>query len=259
VGPPRVLNQILTANVYGYVLVFTRLGAALMILPGFASGVVQVRVRLLLALGITLVLLPVLGPKLPPLPTHPAQLALLLAGEAMIGIFLGMIGQFLLSALSVAGSFMSFQTGLTNAFSFDAVAQEQSQMLTGVLSTLGIVAVFVADAHHLMLKAMVDSYDLFPPGAPVPLSDMAMTMTRLLGDMFTLGVRLSAPLLVFGMVFYSGLGLLSRMVPQMQVFFVATPLQVLIGLWMTMVALPVLMMLFMGALQTGLLRYVAPG
>jgi flagellar biosynthetic protein FliR len=230
-----------------------------MVLPGFGSGVVQVRVRLLLGLAIALLLLPVLGPKLPPLPTHPAQLGLLLAGEATVGVFLGMVGQFLLSALTVAGSFMSFQTGLTNAFSFDAVAQEQSQMLTGLLSTLAIVAVFAGDMHHLMLKAMVDSYDLFPPGSPLPLDDIAMTLSRLLSAMFSLGVRLAAPVLVFGMVFYAGLGLLSRMVPQMQVFFVATPLQVLIGLWMTMVALPVLMMLFMGAFQSGMLRYVAPG
>ncbi len=254
-----MLDQILTTNIFGYLVIFTRLGAALMLLPGFGSGVVQARVRLLLALSISLLLLPVLLPKLPPQPDHPAQLMLLLGTEAAVGAFLGMVGQFLLVAVTIAGSFISFQTGLTNAFSFDAVAQEQSQVLTGMLSTLAMVAIFTTDMHHLMLKAMVDSYDLLPPGAPLPVGDMSMTLTRLLGAMFSLGVRLAAPVLVFGMVFYTGLGLLSRMVPQMQVFFVATPLQVLIGLWMTMVALPVIMMLFLDAFQSGLLRYIAPG
>ncbi len=254
-----MLNQILTTNIFAFLVIFTRLGAALMLLPGFGSGVVQVRTRLLLALSISLLLLPVLLPKLPAQPEQPAQLILLLGTEAAVGAFLGMIGQFLLSALSIAGSFISFQIGLTNAFSFDAVAQEQSQVLTGMLSTLAMVAIFTTDMHHLMLKAMVDSYDLLPPGAPLPVGDMSMTLTRLLGAMFSLGVRLAAPVLVFGMVFYTGLGLLSRMVPQMQVFFVATPLQVLIGLWMTMVALPVIMMLFLDAFQSGMLRYIAPG
>lgn len=254
-----MLDQILTANIFGYLVIFARLGAALMFLPGFGSGVVQVRTRLLLALSISLVLQPVLLSKLPPQPDHPAQLALLLVSEAAVGVFLGMVGQFLLAAVTVAGSFISFQTGLTNAFSFDAVAQEQSQVLTGMLSTLAMVAVFATDTHHLMLRAMVDSYDLIPPGTPLPVGDMAMTLTKLLGATFSLGVRLAAPVVVFGMVFYTGLGLLSRMVPQMQVFFVATPLQVLIGLWMTMVGLPVIMMLFLDAFQSGLLRYIAPG
>ncbi len=249
----------LTVNVYGLLVIFARLGAALMFLPGFGSSLVQVRVRLLLALSIAVLLLPVLGPKLPPLTQQPAQLALLLVGEVAVGTFLGLVGQFMLSAVSLAGYFISFQTGLTNAFSFDAVAQAQSQMLTGLLSTLAMVAIFTSDLHFLMLKAMVDSYTLFPPGAPLLVGDIAMTLTRLLGSAFSLGVRLAAPVLVFGMVFYSGLGLLSRMVPQMQVFFVATPLQVLIGLWMTMVALPVLMALFLHAFETGMLRYAAPG
>ncbi len=254
-----MLNQILATDIYRFLVVFTRLGAALMFMPGFGSTLVQARVRLLFGLSLAFLLLPVLGPKLPPAPEHPAALTLLLAGEAAVGIYLAMVAQFLFGAVNVAGTFISYQVGLTNAFSFDAVSQEQSQMLTGLLSNLALVIVFASGMDHLMLRALTDSYELFQPGAPLMVGDAAMTLAHLLSATFSLGLRLAAPVMVFGIVFQTGLGLLSRMVPQMQVFFIATPLQVLIGLWMLMVALPVVMLLFLQAFQAGLQPYLAPG
>lgn len=254
-----MLTQFLALDVYRFLVVFARLGAALMFLPGFGATMVPTRMRLLFGLSVAFLLLPVLGPKLPPIPTQPAQLAALLAGEAAVGLFLAMICQFLFAAVDIAGTFISYQIGLTNAFSFDAVSQEQSQTLTGLLSNFAMVAVFAADGHHLMLQALNDSYDMFQPGVVPLFGDMAMTMAHLLSSAFSLGVRLAAPVMVFGIVFQVGLGLLSRMVPQMQVFFVATPVQVLVGLWMIMVALPVIWMIFLQAFTEGLGPYLAPG
>jgi flagellar biosynthetic protein FliR len=253
-----VLGDLLNLDVYRFFLVFTRLGAALMVMPVLGSALVPVRIRLLLGLAFALLLEPLAGPLLPPLPRDLSHLILLVIGEATVGLFIGIIVQALLSAISVAGSFIGFQVGLTNAFSFDPIAQQQSQLLTGFLSNLAMVTIFASDLHHLMLRAMVDSYGLFPPGQALPLGDIAETLSHTITAAFSMGIQLAAPLVVFGLVFYAGLGVLSRLVPQMQVFFVAMPVQTLVGLWLLMVSLPSVMLVYLRWFGDGLLPYVVP-
>jgi len=253
-----MLNEILTADIWRFFAIFARLGSAMMIMPGFGGTLVPSRFRLLLAVAISFLLMPVLGTRIPPLPNHPAALAILVLGEATVGVFLGVVVLSLMTALDVAGTFIGFQTGLTNAFSFDAVAAQQSQLLSSFLGNLALVIILSSDLHHLMLQALVDSYTLFPAGTPLPLGDFSATLARMMSASFSLGVRISAPLLVFGLIFYAGMGLLSRLVPQMQVFFVIMPLQVLTGLWMMMVSLSVMMLLFLNAFGAGLTPYLAP-
>ena len=253
-----MLNEILTLDIYRFFLIFTRIGAALMILPGLGGNLVSTRTRLLLGLAIALVLLPALGARLPPLPRHVGALLLLLGGEVMIGLYLGILAQTLMSALNVAGTFISFQVGLTNAFSFDAVAEQQSSTLTAFLTNTALIGLFVTDQHHLMLRALVDSYTLIAPGAPLPLGDFAETLGHLLSQSFNFALHLAAPLLAFGMIYNVALGLMSRLSPQIQVFFIGLPLQLLGGLWMLMVALPLLIMLFLRWFEDGLVPFLAP-
>jgi len=253
-----VLNEIITTDIYRFLLLFTRLGVALMIMPGFGGVTVQTQIRLVLALSMSFLMLPVLGPLLPPLPRNPGGLVLLIFGEAMVGFFLGIVVQVLLSALDIAGAFVGFQIGLTNAFSFDAISQQQSQLLSAFLSNIALVVIFATDLHHLMLRAVADSYVLFPPGQALPLDDFSHTISTMMGAAFALGIKMAAPILVFGLTFYSGMGLLSRLVPQMQVFFIAVPIQILVGMWMLMVALPLMMTLFMRSFESGLIPYLTP-
>ncbi|MBY0429651.1 MAG: flagellar biosynthetic protein FliR, partial [Rhodospirillales bacterium] len=86
-----MLSDFLEINAFQFVLLFTRLGTALSLFPGFGGALTPVRTRLLLALGITVILLPILGPDLPAMPKGTGDLALLVIGEASVGVFLGMI------------------------------------------------------------------------------------------------------------------------------------------------------------------------
>lgn len=251
-----MLNEILTLDIYRFFLIFTRLGAALLLMPGFSGQLVSSRIRLLLALALSLVLLPVVGTLYPPLPRQVGSLVVLILGEAMVGAYMGVLTQILMACLSIAGSFIGFQVGLTNSFSFDAVAEQQSSTLTALLSNIALVALFATDMHHLMLRAMADSYATFMPGQPLPLDDFSETLGHLMSASFGLGVQLSAPVLAFGLIFYSGMGLLSRLAPQIQVFFVAMPLQVAAGLGMLMVALPMIVMIFLRWFEAGLIPFL---
>lgn len=253
-----MLNEILTLDIYRFFLIFTRVGTALMIMPGFGGQLVSPRIRLLLALAISLVMLPVVGGGLPPLPNRLSSLVLLIGSEAMIGLYLGMLTQTLMSTLNVAGTFMGFQIGLTNAFSFDAVAEQQSSTITSFLTNVALIAIFATDLHHLMLRAVADSYAVLVPGQPLPLNDFAETLSKLMSAAFNFALQLAAPLLAFGIIYNVALGLMSRLSPQIQVFFIGLPLQVVGGLWMMMVALPLLIMLFLRWFEEGLFPFLTP-
>jgi len=254
-----VLTELLQLDVYRFFLIFARIGAAMFMLPGLGGQLVSTRIRLLLSLSISFLMLPTLGPTLPATPPTPGSMLALLGGEVMIGVFIGSVVTFVMGTLNLAGSMIGYMTGLTNAFSFDPIAQQQSQLLTGFLANVGMLAVFSTDLHHLMFRAVIESYDLFQPGRTLPLGDFSETLSHLLTETFRIGLQFSAPLLVFGLVFYTGLGLLSRLVPQMQVFFVAMPIQLLIGMAVFMASLSTVIALFLRLFENTLIPYLPPG
>lgn len=252
-----LLDRLLTAELFALVLIFARLGSAMMLLPGFAENSVPVRVRLMLALAITVVVAPVLAPSLPRLPASPLSLMLMLGGEMGIGLFIGTLARLLLSALEVAGMVIAFQIGLASAVIFNPLLNEQGS-LTGIfLMLLGIVLLFEVDAHHLMLRGILDSYTLFVPNALPPIGDFAEMLTMTVSRSFRIGLQMAAPFLVVMTLLYMAIGLLSRLMPQLQVFFVALPLQLLLGILLLGITVSSIMLLFLdsfGETFRGLLR-----
>jgi flagellar biosynthesis protein FliR len=239
-----MLEGMLVTDVFGGLLVFARVGSAIVVLPGFSAGYVPMRVRLLIALAISAVVLTSVAGTLPPVPDRPDALLLLLLSEILIGLFVGSIPRVLFSALQVAGTFIAFLSAFANALTQDPIADQQSSTIAGFLTTLGLVLVFVTDLHHLMLHSLVESYAVFLPGNPVPTGDMAQVIARTAADAFTLGIQLAAPFVVVALVYNVGLGLLSKLMPQLQVFFIGQSAQVGLQLWVMMLVLSGIMMVF---------------
>ncbi len=225
-----MLEEFLSFNLFALFLVFARIGAAMMLLPGFGEVYVPPQVRLLLAILISILMTPIVAAGLPALPASPWQLFFLLASEVVIGAFFGTVGRILLSSLFVAGMVISYQIGLANAFVNDLTAAQQGSIVGNFLTVTGLLLLFVTNVHHLMLASVIESYDVFVVGAPLPLGDFAEAMTMVVGKSFVIAAQIAAPFFVLGMVFYLGLGLLSRLMPQVQVFFIVIPVQIALGL-----------------------------
>ncbi len=257
-GQAVVLNEILTLDIYRFFMIFARVATALMMMPGFGGNTFSARVRLGFSMAVTLVLLPVVGTIFPPLPRSVGALMLLVGQEIIIGIYLGIFTQVLMNTMGMASTLIAMQIGLTNAFSYDAIAQQQSTTVTTFFNMIALVAIFSLDLHHLMLRAVVDSYATFVPGQSLPLGDFSETLSHTLSASFGLGVRLASPVLAFSLIFYAGLGLLSRLSPQVQVFFVGLPAQIFVGLWMMMVGMPLLVILFLRWFEDGLIPFLVP-
>ena len=240
-----------------FLLVFARAGTMVMLLPGLGEQNISARLRLTIALILAAVLLPLhrdayhidtsaLGP-----------VVVLLVEEIIIGAVLGLTARLTISALEIAGSVIAQQLGLGFVTAVDPTQGEQGVIVGNFLTMLGITLFFATDMHYLVIAALNDSYTLFEPGEVLATGDVAALMTKTVSGAFRIGIQLSSPFLVFGLVFNLGLGLLSRLMPQMQVFFVALPLSILLGLLFLVLVLGAMMGLFLDY-AGGVLHELAP-
>jgi flagellar biosynthetic protein FliR len=237
-----------------FILVFARVGTMLMLLPGLGELNVPIRIRLTVAVLLAAVLLP--------LHQNAYQIDLrsfgpligMLGEELFIGAVLGLSVRLIMSCLQVAGAVIAQQVGLGFVTAVDPTLGQQGVLIGNFLAVLGVTLIFATDLHHLVIAALDDSYTLFAPGEMPLLGDVAAHTTRTVATAFRIGIQLSAPFMVFGLLFNLGLGVLSRLMPQMQVFFVGLPLSILLGLMIFLLVLGALMNVFLGEVEAVLTR-----
>lgn len=239
------MAELLPTSLFAFFLVFARVGTALMVMPGFGEVYVFPRARLTIALALSLVVTPLVLSRMPPAPASAWMLFVLIAGEILIGAFIGFIGRMILAALGMAGMVIAYQSSLANAFVYDPVAAQQGALAGAFLTITGVLLIFVTDAHHLMLSGLVESYSVFRPGTLPPVGDLSEAMARLMGESFLLAMQIAAPFLVVGLLFTLGVGLLNRLMPQVQMFFVAMPMQILLGGVILMLTISAIMLWFL--------------
>jgi flagellar biosynthetic protein FliR len=237
----RIDISLLPALGAAFMLVFARIGAMVMLLPGFGEVFIPVRVKLAIALLLTLIILPLHRAAYHVDMQSAAPQAVLLVHEIIIGVVLGATARVTLAALQVAGSIIAQQLGLGFVTSIDPTQGQQGALMGNFLTILGIAMLFATDTHYLVITALNESYRIFSPGELMPSGDVAALATRAFAAAFKIGLQLSAPFLVFGLVFNIGLGVLARLMPQMQVYFIGVPLSILIG-FMILAAVLVSMM-----------------
>ncbi|MDZ4366402.1 MAG: flagellar biosynthetic protein FliR [Afipia sp.] len=225
----RIDISLLPALAAAFMLVFARIGSMVMLLPGFGEANIPVRVRLGIALALTLIILPLHRNAYTVSMTSMAPLLVLMVHEIIIGVVLGATARVTLSALSVAGSVIAQQLGLGFVTTVDPTQGQQGALLSNFLTLLGITLLFATDMHHLVIAALSESYKVFSPGELMSSGDVAALATSAFATAFKIGIQLSAPFIVFGLVFNLGLGVLARLMPQMQVYFVGVPLSILAG------------------------------
>lgn len=217
-------------QVFAAGLVFTRIGAIIMLLPGIGEAFIPPRIRLAFAFAMALLMYPMIAGVAPPLPTDGAGLGGAVIRELLIGLLIGSILRLFMNSLATAGEIVSLQTTLSMAQTANPMQAQPSTTLGTFLGMMGIVLIFTTDLHHLFIAAMMKSYELFPFNRDVPVADAGQLAIQTVGKSFALGLQLAAPVVVFSLIINIATGLVGRVMPQFQVFFVATPLILLLGL-----------------------------
>ncbi|MBV5265331.1 flagellar biosynthetic protein FliR [Pinisolibacter aquiterrae] len=241
-----------------FMLAFARLGAMVMLAPGFGETTVPVRVRLVFAFFLTLALYPIVAGLYPAgLSKSLPAAATMLAGELIIGLFLGMATRLLLAGAQVAGATIATQLGLGFAMTVDPTQGQQGVIVGNFLSLTAVTLIFVMDLHLVAIGAMTSSFQMFPPGGWIPSGDFAQVTVQMVAESFKVGVQISAPFLAFGLVFNLGLGMLQKMMPQFQIYFAAMPASIGLGLLLFGLVLASLLAWYMDHVRDGLMRLVA--
>jgi flagellar biosynthetic protein FliR len=239
-----------------YLLLFTRIGAILMLMPALGEDMIPARMRLSFALAFTLVVYPLLSPSLPALPEDVMAIVGLIFHELAVGLILGAIARLTVSATQVAGAIIAFQVGLSTAMAADPTQTGvQGAIFGSFLSFLGMVLIFATDLHHLALAATYDSYMVFPLDAPLMFDDAAQMAIRTVASAFSIGIQMSAPFIVFGLVFNLGAGILARLMPALQVFFLLMPANIFAGLALFALLLTMMMGWYLSAFENHLMMW----
>ena len=231
-------------------LIFARIGAMILTLPGIGETYVPPRIRLSLALVISLCLWPVIGGALPALPDSLGATVGWVIREVITGLMIGAILRAFTSALSTAGEIVSLQTTLSFAQTANPLLGGQNTTIAAFLMLFGTVLVFATNTHHLFIAGLVGSYELIAPARPLIAADFAELAIRTVGDSFMLGVQLSAPVIVFALIFNLAAGLVGRVMPAFQIFFAAAPLSIILGLSIFALSLGVLGTVFIDRYRT---------
>jgi flagellar biosynthetic protein FliR len=219
-------------------LLFARVGAAAMLLPGLGEQEVSPQIRLALGIGMVPLLLPALAPNLPSAPDDAAEAVRLVVLEILIGVWLGGLARLVTLAFAIAGQVVALMLGLASALVPDAQLGGQSTATSRMFALLAIVLVLGTGLYMLPLRALAQSYAVLPAGAAWPAGDAAEAFTQAAGESFALALQLAAPFILGAMVLNVALGLLSRLAPQVQIYFVAIPGQILAGIALLALLLP---------------------
>jgi len=236
-------------EIWATALLFARCGAMIMLLPGFGETAVPARIRLAFALALAICVAPALAGRVPPPSETAWGMAFQIGSEVLIGILLGGAARMLVSATATAGQIMGLEIGIAFAQTADPTASQSGQLLAVFLSIMGIALIFATGLDHMFLMGVVGSYEVIAPGAPPPVGDAAQLALDATATSFRVGFQIAMPVIAAGLIFRVGMGVLSRLIPQIQVFFVVLPLQIMGGLIVIALGLSTGMLIWLDSLE----------
>lgn len=208
-------------------LLFARFGAAFSQFPGISSPYISSRARLAFAITTCFVLYSVLRDVIPEkFHLNSWSFISALVIEVMIGIAIAIAARICFMAIDIVGTIISMQSGLSAALFFDPGNNSQVSVMSSLLLVIAYAAIFITDTHYVFIKGVMDSYNAFPVGNVPDLGDMSNFVANAVNQSFILAFKMASPFIAVSFGFLISNGVLSRLMPSLQVFFVVTPVQI---------------------------------
>jgi len=223
-------------------LVLLRVGTMMILLPVLGHQLIPQQVKVGFIVMLSVLIYPLVEAQVPNIPLKPIAFAAIAMQEMLIAAALALFAQLVFTAAQFAGQLMSFQMGMTVANVFDPITHSQQSILSQLAMTLAMLLWLIVGAHHMFIHALIDSFTLFPIDQQWHFSAF-LDLTDAAARMFTLALKIAAPIMLLLTFVYIALGLLARAVPQIQVFFVSFPLTVGLGLLTFALGMPAMIYL----------------
>lgn len=222
-----------------FLLVLTRISGIFLVSPFFGSINIPVKIRVGTAFFISIVVFPVVDMQgAPVLPNRVEQYAALVVTELLIGWMIGFIGYILFSAVNIGGQLIDMQVGFATISVLDPTSGQQVPLVGSFLYNLCILIFLASNGHYIILSALVESFTALPPLAAHFDGRIVQLMVDITGGIFATGLKLALPVLFAILLTNVGLGVLARTMPQMNIFVVGIPAQIIIGIFVIGIMLP---------------------
>lgn len=217
------------SDVFLFALVLCRIAGLFVALPLFGGRRLSNRFKVAAVVAITLVCYPILNLAPPPVPKDVFTLAILVIQELLIGLTLAFVTQIVFAAVEFSGQMIGLQMGFSIASVIDPNLGTQVQIMSVMQTLLATLFFLSLNIHHVFIRAIVDSFSIIPLGGWTMSEALIKFMVSAASDVFILGVRLAAPVMVTLLLTSVVLGIMARSFPQMNVFMVSFPLNIGLG------------------------------
>lgn len=228
-GPGGILDPNITLAVF---ILFCRIGACLMLMPGVSSAQIPVQVRLFVAVAVTLSLAPILIDQtaLKSLNADPIPTLRMIVQESLVGGLIGLLGRVFYLALETMAVGASTMLGMANPFGIEIEPNQMMPPLATLVSLSATVMIFVTDAHWEVIRGLAASYHAIPLGADFNAGYSLRHLVDLLDETFRVALRVCSPFFIYAIIVNLAMSLINRLAPQITIFYVATPFIVAGGL-----------------------------
>ncbi|MBL0370701.1 flagellar type III secretion system protein FliR [Rhizobium sp. KVB221] len=233
------------------ILAFCRIGGCIMVLPGFSTARVPVNIRLMMALTISLAMMPLMWDSLyPKVSGGTPDYVLMIGIETVTGVVLGLVTRFYALGLQFLGTVVTMMIGLNTPPAGDVLEDTSEGQLTNLLTFAGLMVLFMLDFHHQVFLAVAESYRTWPPGGAFDSQKALVTLVDTLAMTFTIMLRLASPFILFNVLFNVAIGFINKLAPIVPVYFISTPYQVMGGMLLFYFGVTSMLSLFADAFGT---------
>ncbi|WP_288431474.1 flagellar biosynthetic protein FliR [uncultured Agrobacterium sp.] len=212
-------------------LAFCRIGACLMVMPGFSSARLSMQIRLFLALTLSMALLPLMWDVIYPVAKgDTVTFFRSMLFETMIGAMFGLIAHLYLLGMQFAATIMGMAMSFTGPPAQDVLEDTSESQLASLLTFGVLLVLFLLDFHHVVFKALVESYTSIPISGGITMQRMLISLTDTLVASMNIALRVASPFILYGFLFNVAIGLINKLAPQIPVYFISTPYALALGL-----------------------------
>ncbi len=233
--------------IYNFLIIFSRVGCVMMFTPGIGEHLINTRIRLLFAIILSSILLPIIFPsKLIIIPDSSIQLFLNISGEIIIGLFIGLFLKIIVSVVNIFGFVISNSMGLSAATLVDpSQSSQQGTLLGNFFTILAIVLIFATGIDHIVIISLALSYKTFPIFSYAEFnSDYTQSIMKAVNEVWIISIKMASSFIIISLLINIGSGILSRLMPQLHIFFLIIPIQSLIGFLFLSITISTLMIWF---------------
>jgi flagellar biosynthetic protein FliR len=217
------------ANIVRVLLVFARVSGLLLAAPFFGQNSIPTRVRVLAGAVLAYSLAGFATGPLPEYVQHDVGFAIIVLIEAGTGILIGFTARLVFWAVNFAGTIMGYQMALSLSQTYNPMTGASSNPLGQILSYAFLLAFLLLDGHHMVLRALAQSFEVIPLGGGL-LSSGGPLLVDWMGDFFRIALQLAAPFLVLLFFTDVALGIFATLIPQANLFTLSLPAKLLVGI-----------------------------